>query len=168
MVGGLAHVESGKVADRQAQLEDLQRQLALVQAKPTPSASTAGAALLTSRDARIAALNSALTGRVPWEVVLRQLAAVLPEDTWFDSLSMNAPTATAATTAAAPVPGASGVTLSGFTTSPVTLARVLQRLNVVTSLSDVKLTTSQRAAVGKKDAYQFTITANIATSGGGS
>jgi hypothetical protein len=169
-VAALAHVESGTVADRQAQLSELQRQLALVQAKPTPSASTAGAALLTSRDARVAALNSALTGRVPWELVLRQLAAVLPEDTWFDSLVMNAPTAaTAAAAVATPgVPPASGVTLTGYTSSPETLARVLQRLTVVTSLSDVKLTTSQRTAVGKKNPFKFTITANIATSGGGS
>jgi Tfp pilus assembly protein PilN len=169
VVAALAHVESGAVATKQGQLNDLQRQLALVQATPTPSAGTAGVALLTSRDARIAALNSALTGRVPWELVLRQVAAVLPADTWFDSLLMNAPNA--ATAAAAAVPGAaaaSGVTLTGYTTSPETLARVLQRLSVVTSLTDVKLTTSQRIAFGKKNPYQFTITANIATSGGGS
>jgi Tfp pilus assembly protein PilN len=169
-VAGLAHVESGTVADRQAHLNDLQRQLTLVQAKPTPNASTAGAALLTSRDARIAALNSALTGRVPWELVLRQLAAVLPEGAWFDSLSMNAPTAaTPADAVATPgVTPTSGVTLSGYASTPETLARVLQRLSVVTSLSDVKLTTSQRTTVGKQNPFKFTITANIATSGGGS
>jgi Tfp pilus assembly protein PilN len=169
-IAALAHVESGTVADKQARLDDLQQQLALVQAKPTRKASTATVTLLTSRDARIAALNSALTGRVPWELVLRQLAAVLPEDTWFDSLLMNAPVAaTPADPAATPgTPATSGVTLTGYTTSPATLARVLQRLSVVTSLSDVKLTSSQRAVVGKKNLYQFTIGANIALSGGGS
>ena len=64
--------------------------------------------------------------------------------------------------------GASGVTLTGYTASPDSLARVLQRLSVVTSLTDVKLTTTQRTTVGKKDMFQFTITANIATSGGAS
>jgi Tfp pilus assembly protein PilN len=169
-VGAFAHVESGTIADRQARLNDLQQQLALVKAKPTQSASTAGAALLTSRDARVAALNSALTNRVPWEVVLRQLAAVLPADTWLDSLSMTTPTsATPADTAATPgAPAASGVTLTGFTTSPETLARVLQRLSVIPSLSDIKLMSSQRATVGKRNPYQFSISANITTSESGS
>jgi Tfp pilus assembly protein PilN len=169
VVAGLAHVESGTVASKQARLADLQQQLSQVQT-PTPTAGTAGAVLLTSRDGRIAALNTALTGRVPWETVLHQVAAVLPEDTWFDSLAMNSPTA-AAPAGTPPAVGAaatSGVTLTGYTASPDSLARVLQRLSVVTSLTDVKLTTSQRTTVGKKDMFQFTITANISTSGGAS
>ena len=99
-VAALAHVESGSVSDKQARLNDLQQQLSQVQ-KPAATAGKAGAVLLTSRDGRIAALNSALTGRVPWETVLHQLAAVLPDDTWFDSLAMNSPTAAVA--GAAPV-----------------------------------------------------------------
>jgi Tfp pilus assembly protein PilN len=165
-VAALAHVESGTVADKQARVNDLQQQLSQVQT-PAPTAGTAGAVLLTSRDGRIAALNAALTGRVPWESVLRQLAAVLPDDTWFDSLAMTSPSA-AAPAGTPPAAGAavsSGVTLTGYTASPESLARVLQRLGVVPSLSDVKLTTSQRATVGKKEMFQFTITANIATGG---
>jgi Tfp pilus assembly protein PilN len=102
--------------------------------------------------------------------VLHQLAAVLPDDTWFDSLAMNSPTA-AAPAGTPPAAGAavtSGVTLTGYTASPESLARVLQRLAVVPSLSDVKLTTTQRSTVGKKEMFQFTITANISTSGGAS
>jgi Tfp pilus assembly protein PilN len=176
-VVALAHVESGKVSDKQSRLDSLTQQLAGAQT-PTSSASTAGATLLTSRDSRVAALTSALTGRVPWDVVMRQVAAVLPGDTWLDNLSMTAPTAAVAVgaPAAAPADGstpaatATGVTITGYTASPASLARVLQRLSVVPSLTDVKLSSSQITAPtdGVKQSFQFTINANIATPGGGS
>jgi Tfp pilus assembly protein PilN len=190
LVVGLAHVESGKVAAKEKRVNYLQQQLSLVQLPSAPTASTSGTALLTSRDARIAALDSALTGRIPWEVALRQLAAVLPEDTWLDGVTMNAPAAPTPAAPTAPASGDSssggdssttdtpppatatpttaGVTITGYTSSPDSLARVLQRLSVLPSLTDVKLTTSQRAPVGSKNVFQFTISANVATSGGAS
>jgi Tfp pilus assembly protein PilN len=175
-VVALAHVQSGKISDNQARLDSLTQQLAGAQT-PSNSASTAGAALLTSRDARLAALTSALTGRVPWDVVMRQLAAVLPADTWLDNLSMNAPglgdpagAAPAAATGATAAATTTGVTISGYTASPESLARVIQRLSIVPSLTDVKLASSQVTppGTGTKESFQFTINANIATPGGGS
>jgi Tfp pilus assembly protein PilN len=174
-VVALAHVESGKVSDREARLNSLTQQLAGAQT-PTGSASTAGAVLLTSRDARLGALNSVLAGRVPWDVVLRQVAAVLPEDSWLDSLQMTAPGATGADGAPAVATGATpgatstGVSITGWTASAESLARVLQRLSVVPSLTDVKLATSQKLPIGTGTtmAVQFTVNANIATPGGAS
>jgi Tfp pilus assembly protein PilN len=170
MVGALAHVEGGKVASKQQRLDDLNLKLSQLQSSPS-AGNPSAAALLASRDARITALNSALSGRVSWDVVLRQLALVLPADTWLDSLQMNAPGLAAATaTAPAAATGTieSGVTITGYTTTADNLARVLQRLSVVPSLTDVKLTTSQSVQRGRKAIFQFTIGANIATPGGGS
>jgi Tfp pilus assembly protein PilN len=172
LVVGLAHVESGTVSSKQARLDSLKQQLASVQA-PTQTASNAGAALLSSRDARMGALNSALAARIPWDVVLHQLGAVMPADTWLDSLQMTSPTAATAAgaPAAAVAPGApvaTGVTITGYTPTPESLARVLQRLGVITSLVDLKLTSSTRTTIGNKDVFQFSISANIATPGGAS
>lgn len=168
VVAVLAHVESGAVASKQARLNDLQQQLSRVQT-PRSAGSAAGAALLTSRGARVAAVEAALKGRVPWDTVMRQVALVLPEDTWLDGLQLAPPAdASAVATAAVPTAPASGVTITGYTASPASLARVLQRLSVVTSLTDVKLVTSQSVTFGKKIVFQFSIGANIATQGGAS
>jgi Tfp pilus assembly protein PilN len=107
---------------------------------------------------------------------MRQLAAVLPEDTWLDNLSMNAPGlgatpgAPAVATGSTAAPTTTGVTISGYTASPESLARVIQRLSIVPSLTDVKLASSQVTppGTGTKESFQFTINANIATPGGGS
>jgi Tfp pilus assembly protein PilN len=169
VVGALAHVESGAVASKQRRLDDLKLQLSQVQSPPSAGNPNA-AALLASRSARITALNAALSGSISWDLVLRQLALALPADTWLDALQLSAPGLAPATPTEVPVPGAttSGVQITGYTTSADSLARVLQRLSVVPSLTDVKLTTSQTVPRGKKTVFQFTIGANIATPGGGS
>ena len=135
------------------------------------------AALFASRDARVTALGDALKARVPWQTLLRQLSAVLPSDTWLDGLTLNSPlTADAVAAAAAVAPAAAttsepaptDVVITGYTSSAAALARVLQRLAVVPSLSDVTLTTSQAVQRGSKTVFQFSISAAIATPGGSS
>ena len=171
VVGTLAHSEGGKVSSKQRQVNDLKQQLAQLQT-PEPTANASGATLLTSRDARVAALNAALTTRVSWQTVLRQLARVLPEDTWLDGLTMTSPvaadptttTTTTTTTTAAPT----AVQITGYTSSPENLARVLQRLSVVPTLSDVTLTNSTLVHRGTKTVFQFSISAGVATPGGAS
>ena len=102
----LSHGESVTVASRQARADDLQQQLARV---PVPKTATnaSGATILTSRDSRTAAVEAALDGRVPWDVLLGQVARVLPEGTWLDSMTLAAPGAstTPGVAPAAPTPG---------------------------------------------------------------
>src|SRR5690348_13861239 len=101
-VGVIAHSESGSVASKQRNLDELKAQLSRVQASK-PSANATTAALLSSRDARLAALDTVLKARVPWQTMLRQLAVVLPSDTWLDSLNLTSPLSTdPAATPAAP------------------------------------------------------------------
>ena len=172
IVGTLAHAESGKVAKEQRQLDDLKTRLAKVpSAQPTAGATTS---LLASRASRFAAVESALSGRVAWDTILRQIALVLPNDTWLDGLQLTSPTSAAATDAAASTTSSTtpstptGVVITGFTSSPNGLARVIQRLGVVPSLTDVTLGSAQAQPRGSKRVFQFTINANIATPGGGS
>lgn len=166
----LAQAESGTVASRQARVYDLQGQLARVHT-PKTATSASGAAVLTSQVSRTAAVEAAIKARVPWDVVLRQVALVLPEGTWLDSVQLAAPGASttpgvAPTVATPGTPTPSGVVITGYTASAATLAVVLQRLSAVPSLTDVKLQPSQVAVVGKKTLFKFSIGANIA--GGGS
>ena len=52
-------------------------------------------ALAAEKGARVGALSAALTSRIAWDRVLRQVSLVLPEDVWLTSLSATAPTAAA-------------------------------------------------------------------------
>jgi|SRR5690242_6683121 len=172
VVGTLAHSEGGKVSSKQRQVDNLKQQLAALQT-PEPTANASGATLLTSRDSRVAALNAALAGRVSWQTVLRQLARVLPEDTWLDGLNMTSPVAAdpataAATTTTSTTAAPTAVQITGYTSSPENLARVLQRLSVVPTLTDVTLTNSSAVQRGSKTVFQFSISAGVATPGGAS
>jgi Tfp pilus assembly protein PilN len=175
VVGTLAHSESGKIERESKQLDDLKLQLSKTQ--PAKPASGTASTLLASRSSRVAAVEAALTGRVAFDLVLRQIALVLPGDTWLDGLQLSAPTPSgtstaAATTASTPSSGAAtaatGVTINGYTMSPESVARVIQRLSVVPSLSDVSLASAQATERGTKRVFQFTVNANIATKGAAS
>jgi len=171
IVGTLAHSESGKITRESQQLDDLKLQLSKIPtAKPDSGTPTA---LLASRSSRVAAVEAALSGRVAFDLVLRQIALVLPGDTWLDGLQLTSPTAagvdaTTATTTSTASPTATGVVVNGYTMSPEGVARVIQRLGVVPSLSDVSLTSALAMQRGSKRVFQFTINANIATQGASS
>jgi Tfp pilus assembly protein PilN len=166
-VFALAHSESGTVATRQARVDELKQQLASV---PTPrtAGSTAGAAILGSRDSRTAAVQAALKSRVPWDVLLRQVAQILPDGTWLDGMQLAAPVtgATAAAAAADPTaPATSGITITGYTTDAAQVAIIMQRLAALPSLADIKLQPSAKARIGDKSYFKFGIGANVATGG---
>ena len=84
-------------------------------------------ALAAEKSARVGALSAALTSRVAWDRVLRQVSLVLPEDVWLTNLAATAPSPAAA--ARAPSTGTSGFTLTGSTYSQNGVARFLSRLS---------------------------------------
>jgi Tfp pilus assembly protein PilN len=163
---------SGKVKDRKAELSSLQMQLAAI---PTPDASKVRTqnALAADKQARVTALNTALSRRVAWDRVFRELSLVLPDDVWLSTVSAKAPVSSSvATPPAAPASGASvaatGLTLDGYTYSQPAVARLLTRLAVIPDLVNVQLQQSTLAKIGTTPVVHFTIAADVRNPGDGS
>ena len=117
---------------------------------------------------------------------LDQLGRVMPRGAWLDTLQLTpGATSTTSTTpttqstgsavvtsnglsssGAAVAPAATTLTVNGFALTQDTVARVLDRLALIPALSDVSLQSTQRADVAGKKAMQFTIVANVRTTGG--
>jgi Tfp pilus assembly protein PilN len=162
---------SGKVKDKQAELATLQDTLHAI---PTPDASKvkSQSALASDKQVRVTALSAALSRRVAWDRIFRELSLVLPDDVWLATLSAKAPVSSSVP--AAPAPAAAGttvaatqVTLDGYTYSHPAVARLLSRLAVVPDLVNVQLQQSTRTKVGAANAVHFTIAADVRRPGGG-
>ncbi len=156
LIGMMYMSASGTVHDRQQELDTARAELAVV--PPPVQQSSAQSALAAEQKARVAALSSAMSTRVAWDRVLREVTLVLPADVWLETLAASA---TASTTG---VP--SGLVIDGYTYSVDGVARVLSRLAVVPDLSDVQLTSSATATVGTQNVVEFKIAANIRPPGG--
>ena len=162
---------SGKVKSKQADLNGLKAELAAI---PTPDVSKVQSenALAAERDARVTALNTALSHRVAWDRVFRELSLVLPDDVWLTTVSAKAPVASSVAATAAPATtgtvAATGLTLDGYTYSQAAVARLLSRLAVIPDLTNVQLQQSQLSKVGTAQVVHFTIAADIRSPGPGS
>ena len=171
---------SGTAGDRRGELESIEAAIALVPTAPRPAV-TQGA-LVQERTDRVAALAAALSTRIPFDRLLRELSYVLPEDAWLTGITASAPanSAPAGTTPGATPPasstGTQGVTIQGATYSHESVARVLARLSVIPSLENVRLTASARVepqldetkgatkkAKRQKTVVTFTISATLRT-----
>jgi Tfp pilus assembly protein PilN len=162
---------SGKVKDKQTQLTQLKDELAAI---PTPDASKVRtqSALAADKATRVQALNAALSRRVAWDRVFRELSLVLPDDVWLSTLSAKAPLSPSVSTAPA-TPGGTSVaatefTLDGYTYSHAAVARLLSRLAVVPDLINVQLQQSTLTKVGTAQVVHFVIAADVRTPGSGS
>jgi Tfp pilus assembly protein PilN len=161
---------SGKVKDRQAELDSLQQ---VLHAIPTPNAAKVQSqtALAADKQARVTALSAALSRRVSWDRVLRELSLVLPDDVWLATLTAKAPVPSSSPVApVAPAPGATVAatqfTLDGFTYSHAAVARLLSRLAVVPDLVNVQLQQSTLTKLGTANAVHFIIAADVRRAGG--
>jgi Tfp pilus assembly protein PilN len=171
---------SSKVNDEQATLKALQEELAVL--PPRTSTPEANTQLALQHDQRVAALASALRGRVAWDRILREISSVLPEDVWLTTLTAQSPQAPAvpapppATTtesdgetttttpapASTPAPSSTApLSLAGYTYSQEGVARFLSRLAVIPELQDVKLEKSSQATVVGRVVFQFSIQAGV-------
>jgi len=160
---------SGKVKDKQAELQSLNDTLAAI---PTPDASKLQSqnALATDKQVRVTALSAALTRRVAWDRIFRELSLVLPDDVWLATLSAHAPVSSSTPVAPAPAAAtavaATQFTLDGYTYSHAAVARLLSRLSVVPDLVNVQLQQSTLTKVGPAKAVHFTIAADVRQAGG--
>lgn len=147
----------GAIKDDRANLDALNAELVSL-----PSASAAAASqdatLSAEKTARTGALSSALSQRVAWDGVLRQISQVLPEDVWLASLQT-----TAATAPVGAQPEPAGVSLVGTTYSQSGVARFLSRLSVVPTLTNVTLESSLTSDTGTQKLVRFTIRAQVNT-----
>ena len=167
LVGGF--LLANRSVDRQRQ--DLSAARALLAATPAHhlSAQTSAfrSAVLTQREQRSLALASAIGKRVAWDRILRRFSLVLPDDVWLTDLTGNVPldsgqpagVAPAAPSALPPTPTA--LTITGYTYSQASVARLLERLQVLPDLKNVQLQNSQSAILGGRVVFNFTIVSDI-------
>jgi Tfp pilus assembly protein PilN len=175
---GLLFVNAhGTVTSRQGELAEKQQELAAI---PVPAQNQLQQqdALVADKQARVTALNAALSRRVAWDRVLREFALVLPDDVWLLNLAAHSPVsaATTAVTAAASTPSSSasvtatalGFTIEGYTYSHEAVARLLTRLSLVPDLQQVQLVKSEQAKLGSRSIVHFSIAANVRAPGASS
>ena len=151
---------SGAVTKKAGELDDLRGDLASLQVpEKQPQAPTEGANIDSERSARTAALSAALTDRLAWDRVLRELALVLPADVTLTTLDATAPSPGSA--GAATSGAVSSFRVTGTSVSQASVARLLSRLQVIPELQNVQLefaTASEDPAV---PGVNFAITASV-------
>jgi Tfp pilus assembly protein PilN len=167
LAGGYLNASS-KVGGANRDLASIQAKTAALPQPLQPPATIA--ALPTERQQRVAALAAALSQRVAWDRVLREISLVLPDDVWLTSLEANAPTplATGATPPPVGTVAANGFRISGFTYSQSAVARLLARLSVVPDLEAVSLASSAHDEVANRSVVTFSIAANVRAPGASS
>jgi Tfp pilus assembly protein PilN len=144
----------GSVSGKQEELDALRAQVAAI--PPVQVADTSKEdAFAAEKGARVGALSAALSGRVAWDRVLRQVSLVLPEDVWLTNLTAAAPDAAQQSATG------SGFTLTGATYSQNGVARFLARLAVIPDLANVRLQSSQSQLLNERELVQFTILADV-------
>ena len=154
----MAMSAGGAAGEKQAELDGLRAEIAAVPA-PSEQDTSNDDALAAEKGARVGALSAALTTRVAWDRVLRQVSLILPEDVWLTNLSATAPGP--ATGEPGQASTGSGFTLNGSTYSQNGVARFLSRLSVIPDLENVRLQSSQSAIVFERELVQFTILADV-------
>lgn len=171
---GLFLSAHGNVSARQLELTQKDAELAAI---PVPAQSQLQQqdALVADKQARVAALNTALSRRIAWDRILREFALVLPDDVWLLSMSGTAPTlatvapnTTSASSTAPALGGQLGFNIEGHTYSHDAVARLLSRLSVIPDLERVQLVTSEETVLGSRTAIHFKIAANVRAPGASS
>ena len=109
----------------------------------------------------------ALTRRVAWDRILREISLVLPEDVWLKSMSATSPTPASSAPAPVSAPGLPPtlMTIEGSTYSHDAVARLITRLSVIPDLKNVWLTKSELGIFGGRPVVSFTILADVRQAG---
>jgi len=162
---GLAYQSASNSAKSdQAQLDALNARIAAV-SQPLNAADA-------SVRERIQQVTAADSTRMSWDGFMNKLARVLPEDVWLVSMQATEPAPVAVTPGetgttgapaapAAPTAAPTGFTISGFTYSQASVARLMRRLSMLPWLSDVSLQSSNVTTVGANSVFQFTIVGTV-------
>jgi len=170
LAGGFL-MEHSKATEKQSILDDKKAELSAIPTPP-PAQSATDQALLTDKSQRVSALSAALSHRVAWDRIFRELSQVLPSDVWLTQLTASAPVSSAAaTTTAVPTTSANtpatGFLLQGYTYSHDAVARFLSRLALVPDLKDIQLSSSVASSIRGRQIVQFQIGGNVSSVGTG-
>jgi Tfp pilus assembly protein PilN len=158
----------GTAESKSSELDGARAELALlpsvseINAKDAPKRT-----LKTEHDARVTALSSALSRRIAWDRILREISLVLPNDVWLRTMSAASPTPASGTSPAVTPPGLPPtlMTIEGSTYSHDAVARLITRLSVIPDLKNVWLTKSELGVVAGRTIVSFTILADVRQSG---
>jgi Tfp pilus assembly protein PilN len=166
---GVTYLSAKKTADaKDFELQDAKAELAIL---PTPadiSAKTAPQRQLGSEhQARVTALSGALSHRVAWDRVLREISLVLPEDVWLKELHADAPNKAGNPVSPATPAGQPPqlMTIVGYTYSHDAVARFMTRLAVIPDLKNVWLERSERVSLGQRTVIFFKVKADVRAAG---
>lgn len=162
LAGGYLQASSA-LGKKNAELGQARVRLAAIPRPVAPPSTATG--IPEQRQARVAALSSALSQRVAWDRVLREVSLVLPDDVWLSQLSGQAPAAAADPTAVTTGPAGQGLHIVGFTYSQAGVARLLSRLDVIPELERVTLNSSTQSPTDgtTRSVVQFDIGADLRT-----
>jgi Tfp pilus assembly protein PilN len=166
-------MEHAKVSEKEQTLSGLRDELAAIPTPP-PARTQTEDALVAEKQKRIQALDTALSRRIYWDRVFRELSLVLPDDVWLSNVTAHAPSSpsspTTSASAAAPAAAAatSGFMINGYTYSHDAVARLMTRLAVVPDLVNVQLQHSTLTKVRDRSIVEFTIAADVRGNGGSS
>jgi len=186
VVGGLVAMvwtSNSSVSSKTKQLAALQTQIVSI---PSIASST------SLGSGRKSAVTGLVGGRLAWDEFLTDLSKVMPEDVWLQDLQATVPgsaatlaaaqaaaaaeasasdtttttSSTSTTTTPAPAPPpASTFSVTGYTYSQPSVARMMRRLEIVPWLTGLTLVTSAQATIGTTTVYQFTVKGAIASPG---
>jgi Tfp pilus assembly protein PilN len=151
---------SAAVTKKSGELDDLRGDLASLQVpEKQPQASTEAPNIDSEREARTAALSTALADRLAWDRVLRELALVLPADVRLATLDATAPSPGSA--GAATSGAVSSFRVTGTSVSQASVARLLARLQVIPELQNVQLEFATASDDPSVPGVNFAITASV-------
>jgi Tfp pilus assembly protein PilN len=159
-------IANASVADKQQELNDLKGQLAALDVPAeAPAPQGADPALIAERDARTAALSSALGGRIAWDRVLRDLSLVLPDDVWLTTMISTGGVLPATEDGAPSVEqveaSQSVIELNGFSRTPESVAQLLSRVQVLPEVESAALVTATTTTLSEQELVQFTISVTL-------
>jgi hypothetical protein len=145
-------LQSAKVAEKRNELDAARAELALVP-PPAPTGPSDANGLAGQEAARVVALQAALSGRVAWDRLLREVSMVLPKDVWLSSMTLSAPVVGDLT--------GTPFVLIGNAFSHEGVARLLSRISLIPDLTNVRLDHSNKTVPGERSSVEFKIMAMI-------
>jgi Tfp pilus assembly protein PilN len=151
ILGALFLMTDSSLKEKRSERDQLKAQLAVLQVQARDASSGGTSGLEDERLSRTTALATALSGRVAWDRLLRDISLVLPADVYLTALTAQSPTPAVApvaaptTTSGAP---ATHFSIVGTTDEQQDVALLLSRLAILPELSGVQLITSSRGDDG--------------------
>jgi Tfp pilus assembly protein PilN len=163
-LGAFFLMTSSSLNEKRSQREDLSAQLAALKVQAEKPSSRSAPALEEERASRTNVVATALSSRVAWDRLLRDVALVLPDNVYLTALTARSPAPLAApagagATTEAPV----HFSISGKTAEQDNVALTLARLSILPELTGVRLVSSQRQT--ENDDFEFSISATVRLAG---